>query len=154
MGNVISMEGLMVKNNELHIRQMSATVCDVLECALADDDIYIPDDDRDGDEDEACLYGDTYSCLEDEVTEILATIRTDFDSTQIKKMTFDICNCFVDVLKANSIYLDEPGVVVPSNGTLMSVTRDSINEGVERYVIDLLEIVKKYPGIPFNTFEY
>ncbi len=61
-------------NNEIRIRNTSATICDLFEELLDANDITIPNEERTGDETEARLYGDTYSELEDAVTEILADL--------------------------------------------------------------------------------
>lgn len=52
-------------------RGIAIMILDIFEGMLADKGIMIPDDDREGDEDEACLYGSTYYDLEDQITELL-----------------------------------------------------------------------------------
>lgn len=61
-------------DSKLKVRQFSATICGVFEDLLGDLDIVIPSDDREGNEDEACLYGTEYSIVEDGVTEILVKL--------------------------------------------------------------------------------
>lgn len=52
-------------------RGIAIMILDIFEGMLNDKGIIIPDEDREGDEDEACLYGTTYYELEDEITELL-----------------------------------------------------------------------------------
>lgn len=52
-------------------RGIAIMILDIFEGMLADKGIIIPDEDREGDEDEACLYGSTYYELEDAITELL-----------------------------------------------------------------------------------
>lgn len=52
-------------------RGIAIMILDIFEGMLDDKGIIIPDEDREGDEDEACLYGTTYYELEDEITELL-----------------------------------------------------------------------------------
>ena len=52
-------------------REIAIQILDLFEDLLADNGIYIPDDDREGGEDEACIYGTTYYDLEDDICDIL-----------------------------------------------------------------------------------
>ena len=52
-------------------RGIAITILDMFEDMLADKGIVIPDVAREGNEDEACLYGKTYYDLEDKITELL-----------------------------------------------------------------------------------
>ena len=52
-------------------RGIAIMILDIFEGMLADKGIIIPDEDREGDEGEACLYGSTYYELEDAITELL-----------------------------------------------------------------------------------
>ena len=52
-------------------RGIAVMILDIFEDTLADKGIVIPDDEREGDEDEACIYGSTYYELEDAITELL-----------------------------------------------------------------------------------
>ena len=52
-------------------RGLAIMILDIFEDMLDEKGIMIPDDEREGDEDEACIYGDTYYSLEDEITELL-----------------------------------------------------------------------------------
>lgn len=57
---------------EIKVRQISADICDLFEDLLDRFYITIPDENREGDETEARLYGGVYSDLEDAVTQIVA----------------------------------------------------------------------------------
>ena len=52
-------------------RGIAIMILDIFEGMLDEKGIVIPDEDREGDEDEACLYGSTYYDLEDQITELL-----------------------------------------------------------------------------------
>ena len=58
----------------ISIREYAAGICDVFEDLLAEYDILIPDEDREGEEGEACLYGDAYYATEDRIVEILTEL--------------------------------------------------------------------------------
>ena len=52
-------------------RGIAITILDMFENMLEEKGIVIPDDDRTGDEGEACLYGTTYADLEDKIVGLL-----------------------------------------------------------------------------------
>jgi len=52
-------------------RGLAIMILDIFEDMLDEKGIMIPDDDRMGDEGEACLYGCTYGDLEEEITYLL-----------------------------------------------------------------------------------
>ena len=58
----------------ISIREHAAQICDVFEELLAERGILIPNDEREGEEDEACLFGDDYYWTEDSVVEILTKL--------------------------------------------------------------------------------
>lgn len=53
-------------------RGLAISILDIFEDMLDEKGIMIPDEDRTGDESEACLYGTTYAELEDQITELLS----------------------------------------------------------------------------------
>ena len=48
-------------------RGVAIRILDIIEEMLASKEIMIPDEDRTGEESEACLYGMTYAALEDDI---------------------------------------------------------------------------------------
>ena len=62
------------KINVISIREYAAGICDVFEDLLAEHNILIPDENREGEADEACLYGDAYYATEDRIVEILTEL--------------------------------------------------------------------------------
>lgn len=60
------------QGKELYLRLFSANICDLFEDLLDKHDMTIPSEDREGEEDEARIYGDVYYDLEARVTELLA----------------------------------------------------------------------------------
>lgn len=52
-------------------RALAIMILDIFEDVLDAKGIKIPDDERTGSADEACIYGDTYFSLESEITELL-----------------------------------------------------------------------------------
>lgn len=52
-------------------RKIAIMILDIFEDMLEEKGIMIPDEDRTGDDGEACLYGMTYANLEDEIYSLL-----------------------------------------------------------------------------------
>ena len=52
-------------------KMTSVKIIELFEDILSNHNIMIPDEDRIGDEDEACIYGMTYAKLEDDIVSIL-----------------------------------------------------------------------------------
>lgn len=50
---------------------LSANIINVFENLLDEHNIVIPDDQREGSEDEACIYGDTYYNLEEDIADTI-----------------------------------------------------------------------------------
>ena len=142
MAQVVTTEELVVRDGELHIRQISAGMADIYDSLLADHNIMIPDDDREGDVDEAPLYGCTYSEFEDGITEQLAAlvsgVRGDgADTTAAKEAIYA---SFVALLQKHNI--DVPG------------NKDELFLAMDKGIAELLAIVAKYPAYPVNDWEY
>lgn len=55
----------------LNLRNYSGRICDLMENLLNRYNIYIPDENRNGEPDEACLFGDTYYELENNIVNLL-----------------------------------------------------------------------------------
>lgn len=58
-------------SKEIKLRESSVLILDLFEQVLSKHDIMIPDEDRVGDDDEACIYGMVYAKLEDDITSVL-----------------------------------------------------------------------------------
>jgi hypothetical protein len=103
--NIVTLEKLVVKDGELHIRHISADIAEIFEDLLADNDILIPDEEREGDESEAALYGDTYSEFEDDITEQLVDVISGLrnGNTNTASATEHIYESFVALLNAHEI---------------------------------------------------
>ena len=56
---------------KIKVREFAANICNLFENVLDEYGIDIPDDDREGYDDEAHIMGITYAGLEDDVKEIL-----------------------------------------------------------------------------------
>ena len=61
----------------IKLREYSVDICELFEDLLEENDITIPDDEREGEPDEARLYGKTYSCLEYDILNILNELIND-----------------------------------------------------------------------------
>ena len=112
---------------KVNVRQTSADICNLFEDLLHKHGIMIPDEDREGGE-EACIYGMTYSELEDEVTETLANLlnETKGKDLDLETNTYDFNK------EINGIYyIDEPQInkyVVEVKETLSRlVVVDAVN---------------------------
>ena len=57
--------------NEETAREVAIQIIDEFEELLAEKNVMIPSDDREGREEEACIYGSEYYHLEDAITDIL-----------------------------------------------------------------------------------
>lgn len=79
-------------NNQQH----AINILDMFEDVLDKHHIYIPDDDRTGDECEACIFGTTYGNLEDEITYYLDTALKPLPKTEEQKMLIDLINTYID----------------------------------------------------------
>ena len=62
------------KNNVISIREYACGILNVFEDLLDEHGIDIPDKNREGEEDEAHLFGDAYYATEDRVVEILTEL--------------------------------------------------------------------------------
>ncbi|MBQ2183857.1 MAG: hypothetical protein II399_04410 [Lachnospiraceae bacterium] len=87
---IYTLRDLMVVENEIRVRQLSADICEIFEDYLDETDITIPSYDREGEEGEARLYGTEYYDTEDSVTATLAAfteeIRPHLISNGIDKL--------------------------------------------------------------------
>lgn len=142
MAQVVTTEELVVRDGELHIRQIAADMASIYDDLLADNDIMVPDEDREGDEDEAPLYGGTYSEFEDGITEELANIvngvRGNGADTTVAKEA--IYQSFVALLQRHDI-------AVPGD-------KEEIFRSMDMHIAELLAIIAKYPALPVNDWEY
>lgn len=59
------------------ISEYTAAIIDVFEDVLSEHDMYIPDDFREGEEGEACIYGDTYYQMEEKIKKLLEGVSAD-----------------------------------------------------------------------------
>lgn len=89
---------------KVNVRQTSKDICNLFEDLLSKHDIMIPDDYREGNEGEACIYGETYCELEDRVTKILANIldETKRKNLRLETNTYNFTKCINGVY-----YLEE-----------------------------------------------
>lgn len=60
-----------IKKEEANNKEIAIKIIDEFEELLAKNDIKIPSKDREGAEDEACIYGTEYYELEDSIIDIL-----------------------------------------------------------------------------------
>lgn len=138
----MEIQHLAIYNGELHIRHIAAHIADIFEYVLEDADILIPDDEREGDEDEACLYGCTYSDFEDGITEELAKIvaghrANGADITAAKEAIYA---SFVELLTNHQF-------AIPGN-------KEEIFQSMDDQIASLLGTIAKYPDLPVNTWTY
>jgi len=76
--------------NRIYPRTIAAEIINEFEYVLEQNDIVIPDEDRTGDEGEACLYGMTYGNLIDaverQVTDVLKELKAHPDSEIVENI--------------------------------------------------------------------
>lgn len=102
--------------NELYVRDFAVKICGLFEELLDEHDITIPSEDREGEEDEARIYGDIYYDLEDDVTEILVALGEEV------KATPDI---MINVEDYNSVEYEEFELVDGVDNLLADATKRS-----------------------------
>lgn len=73
--------------SKINVRLLSAEICGLFEDLLAENDIYIPNEDREGEPEEACIYGTDYYDLEDSVTECLVKLANEIKRDNIELET-------------------------------------------------------------------
>jgi hypothetical protein len=89
---------------EQEAREMAIVILDEFEELLAEHDIVIPSDDREGREEEACLYGSQYYELEDEITDLLLPVSDRPGSKQwAREVSFEVLEAFEEILKRHGI---------------------------------------------------
>lgn len=84
---------------ELYIRLISAEICDVFEELLDEYDITIPCNDREGNDGEARIYGEVYSKIEADVTDILAKLCEEVKASPDVAINMEDYNGFVDIVE-------------------------------------------------------
>lgn len=67
-------------DNQIKIKQYAASICDKFENLLDEHNIDIPDEDREGGDGEARIYGSTYAALEEAVGEVLVALINEVKS--------------------------------------------------------------------------
>lgn len=77
-----------VKGNEVAVRDMATDIVEMIEDILDRYGIYVPDEDRNGDDGEACLYGMTHARLEDSISFMLSDLVNDVNPD------FEVNDCF------------------------------------------------------------
>lgn len=142
MAQFVTLEDLVVRDGELHIRHISADIATIFEDILADNDILVPDDEREGDEGEAALYGDTYSEFEDGITEQLAYlidgVRANGADTMVVKNA--VYESFTSLLARHSI-------VCPHD-------KDAVFAKMDICIAEALNIAAAHPKYPVNDWAY
>lgn len=142
MTNAVTTEELVVRDGELHIRQIAAEMADIYDSLLADNDIMVPDEDREGCEDEASLYGGTYSDFEDSITEQLSKIVAG-----VRDSGADITAAKETIYQSFVALLQKHNIAVPGD-------KEEIFRSMDRGIAELLKIIAKYPQYPVNDWEY
>ena len=66
-------------------RELAIEILEEFEDLLAEHNIIIPDGDREGDDEEACIYGSTYYTLEDKMTELIKNSEVRLNSIELLK---------------------------------------------------------------------
>lgn len=142
MAKVVTLEELVVRDGELHIRHISADMAEIFEDILADNDILVPDDEREGDEDEASLYGDTYSEFEDGISEQLSYlingVRAGGADTMVVKNA--VYESFTSLLARHSIVCHHD--------------KEKVFNQMDICIANALNIAAAHPKLPVNDWEY
>lgn len=75
---------------KINAREWVAAICDAVEDMLSEYDIKIPDEDRNGEENEACLYGRSYDIVADSVQNILQQLVDEIKAHPTDEYDFDL----------------------------------------------------------------
>lgn len=76
---------------KINAREWVAAICDTVEDMLSEYDIKIPDEERNGEENEACLYGRSYDIVADSVQNILQQLVDEIKANPTAEYDFDLC---------------------------------------------------------------
>ena len=74
---------------KINAREWVAAICDTVEDMLSEYDIKIPDEERNGEENEACLYGRSYDIVADSVQNILQQLVDEIKENPTAEYDFD-----------------------------------------------------------------
>ena len=75
---------------KINAREWVAAICDTVEDMLSEYDIKIPDEERNGEENEACLYGRSYDIVADSVQNILQQLVDEIKASPTAEYDFDL----------------------------------------------------------------
>lgn len=75
---------------KINAREWVAAICDTVEDILSEYDIKIPDEERNGEENEACLYGRSYDIVADSVQNILQQLVDEIKANPTAEYDFDL----------------------------------------------------------------
>lgn len=165
------------KSNKLYVHTISADICNYLEELLDEYDITVPSEDREGEEGEARIYGGVYSDLEENVTNVLATLCetvkenpeisingdgidelspiSEKKELQVRKFAVVICGLFEDLL-------NEHDITIPSNdregeedeGRIFGDIYYGLEDEITEILAGLCLEIKASPDITINTKDY
>lgn len=141
--------GIQVKNGTIKVRQWAAAICGMLEDYLEENDLMIPDADREGEEDEAFLFGDTYDTLEDTVVIQLADLASPHhkDHPSIKNVASIICMEFERVIQKGVAAL-------PSSDSKSGVSGYKLKPEVMPLVSRFVDYVNEHPNCTLDKDGY
>lgn len=75
---------------KINAREWVAAICDTVEDMLSEYDIKIPDEERNGEENEACLYGRSYDIVANSVQNILQQLVDEIKENPTAEYDFDL----------------------------------------------------------------
>lgn len=75
---------------KINAREWVAAICDTVEDMLSEYDIKISDEERNGEENEACLYGRSYDIVADSVQNILQQLVDEIKENPTAEYDFDL----------------------------------------------------------------
>ena len=75
---------------KINAREWVAAICDTVEDMLSEYDIKIPDEERNGEENDACLYGRSYDIVADSVQNILQQLVDEIKANPTAEYDFDL----------------------------------------------------------------
>ena len=141
--------GIQAENGVIKVRQWAAAICGILEGHLAEHNLMIPDANREGEEDEAFLFGDSYNTLEDTVVIQLADLTSPHrgDRPSVKNVASIICMEFERVIQKGVAAL-------PASDSKSEVSGYKLKPEVMTLVSRFVDCVNEHPNCTLDKDGY
>lgn len=140
-------------NGTIKVRHWAADICSIFEDFLSNFDLQIPDANREGDEDEAYLYGDAYTSLEGFITDALMQLEDavanggEKPAKYIENFSNIVCEAFDSYFQMGVDSMKEEDEKPQCNHCALE---DTVAEQANGFLND----IKEYPTYKFDIYAY